>query len=177
MANNQQGKKVEIHTLLKFVKSDKNESLVSYVSTNPLNGQIKGVRADSKYPHMIVVCSKEVAPIVLANVLYKATIVPMKSGKGYVCIGVETAQFKASLKTNYIPNSVYQIVVEFGNKSLVFDPYKGKKSTVLTQAGFIDMLQRRVDLENSDEIISNFQIMATELLKRMKKDGATARIA
>jgi len=169
-------KREEIHTRLKFVQSERNGSMVSYVSINPVNGQVKGVRVDSKFPHKIVVCSLDIAPIILGNVLYKATIIPMKSGKGYVCIEAEPVQFKASVKTNYEKGRVYQIVISFGNKNLVFDPFNGKKASVLTTAGFIDLLEHRVDIADQSQVVADFTIMADELLKKMKHDNVKVRL-
>jgi len=168
--------RVEIRTLLKFVPSERNGSMVSYVSQNPSSGQIKGVRVDSEYPHKIVVCSKDLSGIILSNVLYNAVIIPMKSGKGYICTSAEPVQFKATITTNYVPKSTYQIVVSFGNKNLVFDPFKGKKSTVMTVNGFVDMLEHRMDLKNQHDIVFEFKMLAEELLRRMKKDDVSARI-
>lgn len=176
--NVKQEKKLEIHTLLKFVQSEHNSSMVSYVSTNPVNGQVKGVRADSEFPHKIVVCAQAIQPVILAGVLYRATIVPMNSGKGYVCKEAEPVQFKATVKTNYVPKESYQIVVSFGNKALVFDPFKGKKASVLTTMGFVDLLEHRVDLQDQDKVVMEFKVMADELLKQMRKDGVrSVRIA
>lgn len=173
---NNEGKKVTYVTLLKFVKSDVNDALISYVSTNPVTGQVKGVRVDSKYPHKIVLCSAQIAPYIISNVLYKSTIIPMKSGAGYVCIAAEPVQFKADIKTVYVPKTTYQIIVTFGNKAMVFDPYKGKKASVLCANEFIDTIQHRLDISNVDRVVALFNLMSDELLKTMKKDGVVVRI-
>ena len=168
--------KVEIHTLLKFTKSDHSDQLVSYVSANPVTGQIKGVRKDSKYPHVVVVCSPSVSPIILPNVLYKVSLVPMNKSHGYVCISAEPQQFNATVSIEYEPQEKYNILVSFGNKTMLYDPLKGSKATVLTIQGFIDTLQRRLDIRNIDNVLAEVSLAASELNKRMKKDGVKVRI-
>ena len=168
--------RVEIHTLLKFIKSPQSGQMVSYVSANPITGQIKGVRGDSKYPHVIVVCSPSVAQIIIPNVLYKASLVPMNRSHGYVCISAEPQQFDASVSIEYEPREKYHVLVSFGNKTMLYDPLRGRKSTVLTLQGFIDTLQRRLDIKNIDDVLAEVNLAASELGKRMKKDGVKIRI-
>lgn len=169
-------KKVQYVTLLKFVKSDRNDVLISYVSKNPVTGQVKGVRVDSKYPHKVVVCGASVAPYILSNVLYRATIIPMKSDKGFVCIAADPVKFNATITTRYVPRTTYQILVSFGNKVMVFDPFKGQKASVLCASEFVNTLTHRLDIANIDYIIGAFHIMAGELQQKMKKDGVVVRI-
>ena len=169
-------RKVEIHTLLKFTKSQQSDQLVSYVSANPVTGQIKGVRGDSKYPHVIVVCSPSVTPVILPNVLYKVTLVPMNKSRGYVCVSAEPQQFIATVNIEYEPREKYNIIVSFGNKTMLYDPLMGRKSTVLTIQGFIDTLQRRLDIKNIDSVLAEVSLAASALNKRMKKDGVKIRI-
>lgn len=40
----------KIYTKLKFIKSEKNGAFISFVSQNPVNGVVCGVRQDSPYP-------------------------------------------------------------------------------------------------------------------------------
>lgn len=40
----------KVHTKLKFIKSEKNGAFISFVSQNPVNGVVCGVRQDSPYP-------------------------------------------------------------------------------------------------------------------------------
>lgn len=168
--------RTEIHTLLKFTKSEQSDQLVSYVSTNPVTGQIKGVRADSQYPHRIVVCSPAVTSVILPNVLYKVSLVPMVSAKGYICISAEPQQFSAAVRIEYTPKEKYQILVSFGNKTMLYDPFKGKQSSVLTLQGFIETLQRRLDIRNIEMVLAEINIAASDLNKKMKKDGVKIRI-
>ena len=50
-----------IKTKLKFVKSDRTGSWVGFVSINPKNGRVFGVREDDKNPKKVCVTSREVA--------------------------------------------------------------------------------------------------------------------
>ena len=59
---------------------------------------------------------------------------------------------------------------------MLYDPLKGRKATVLTIQGFIDTLQRRLDIRNIDNVLAEVSLAASELNKRMKKDGVKVRI-
>lgn len=67
----------KINTKLKFIKSEKNGAFISFVSQNPVNGVVCGVRQDSPYPKKIVIIDREMSNSILPNVLYDCTLIPM----------------------------------------------------------------------------------------------------
>ena len=71
----------KIKTKLKFIKSDRTESWVGFVSINTKTGYIKGVREDAKGPKKVCIVTHELEPIIEPNVLYDVQMVPMKNEK------------------------------------------------------------------------------------------------
>ena len=67
----------KIHTKLKFIKSDKNGAFISFVSQNPVNNVVCGVRQDSPYPKKIVIIDRALSNSLLVNVLYDCVLIPM----------------------------------------------------------------------------------------------------
>ncbi len=102
----------KIRTKLKFIKSERNGALISFVSQNPVNNVICGVRQDSPYHKKIVIIDREIAHNILINVLYDCVLIPMTSTRnektgenhtpGYIAIEANPVQFKATVTTKYI---------------------------------------------------------------------------
>lgn len=87
----------KIKTKLKFIKSDRTESWVGFVSINTKTGYIKGVREDAKGPKKVCIVTHELEPIIEPNVLYDVQMVPMKNEKaGYIVVAAEPHAFDLS---------------------------------------------------------------------------------
>jgi hypothetical protein len=65
----------------------------------------------------------------------------------------------------------YQVTVTFGNKTVYFDPYKGKSHSSKTMEGVLDILTARKDIENPEAVIEHFKNQAETLIQRIEKDG------
>lgn len=164
-------KKVErIYTKLKFCKSDRTDALISFVSQNTKNKRICGVRQDSKYPKRICVVDKAIAGDILINVLYDCTLIPMAERNGYVVIAAEPVQFKAKIETQYVKGSIYIVEVQFGNKTLRFDPFTGRKDTIRDIAEFRKVLEKRVDIKDILQVIDDFDTAANKIMQLMMID-------
>ncbi len=170
----------KIHTKLKFIKSDKNGALISFVSQNPVNNVVCGVRQDSQYPKKIVIIDKNLASNILINVLYDCVLIPMsmtkneKTGEGhvpgYIAIEANPVQFKATVVTKYIRGAKYQVEVSFGNKTIRFDPFKGHKESVKSLPACLSVLEKRCDVKDLMEVVASFTSAATELYEQLKQD-------
>lgn len=171
-----------IHTKLKFIKSDLNGALISFVSQNPVSKVVCGVRQDSPYPKKIVIIDKKLAKSILTNLLYDCTLIPMKqvlnpnTGEmqtpGYVAISATPTQFKATVATNYIKGQKYQVDVSFGNKTVRFDPFQGTRESVKSLNACRDVLERRCDIKDLADVIEDFNTAANTVLLLMKEDRA-----
>lgn len=174
----------KVYTKLKFIKSDKNGAFISFVSQNPVNGIVCGVRQDSPYPKKIVIIDKELANSLLLNVLYDCVLIPMASTKtiinkegeeepfipGYIAIEATPVQFKAIVSTKYVRGSKYQVEVCFGNKIILFDPFRGQKETVKSLPACLAVLEKRCDVKDIMYVVESFTTAANELLEVLKQD-------
>jgi hypothetical protein len=170
----------KIHTKLKFIKSDKNGALISFVSQNPVNDVVCGVRQDSPYPKKIVIIDREMSNNILINVLYDCTLIPMgktlneKTGEehvpGYIAIEANPVQFKATISTKYIRGIKYNVEVSFGNKIIRFDPFRGQKESVKSLPACRAILERRCDVKDLMDVVDDFTTAATNLIELMKQD-------
>lgn len=173
----------KIQTKLKFIKSERNGALISFVSQNPVNNVVCGVRQDSPYPKKIVIIDRELSNNVLVNVLYDCVLIPMtpiikhaSTEKeetfipGYIAIEANPVQFRATVTTNYVRGSKYQVEVSFGNKIIRFDPFKGQKESVKSLPACLSILEKRCDVKDLLDIVECFTSAANELLAQMKQD-------
>lgn len=175
------GKAVEpIHTKLKFIKSERNGALISFVSQNPVNNIVCGVRQDSPYPKKIVIIDREISNNLIVNMLYDCTLIPMKSvlnertGEmhvpGYIAIEATPVQFKATVTTQYIRGIKYQVEVTFGNKKIRFDPFRGEKETTKSLNACRAVLEKRCDVRDIMDVVEDFNTAANSILSLLKKD-------
>lgn len=159
-------------TKLKFVKSERTGSWVGFVTINPKNGCIKGVREDSKEPKKVCVVNHDIASTIEAGVLYNVEMVPMKNPKGgFVVVAVEPYEFEAVIKTDYVKNAVYRVSVKFGNKTIIYDPMDGRKDSVKTIEGVAAILEARKDIKDLTNVIYSFRRSANILLTTFEEDG------
>lgn len=174
---------VKIRTKLKFIKSERNGALISFVSQNPVNGVVCGVRQDSPFPKKIVIIDKDLSSSILINVLYDCVLIPMtpivtKNAEGedeefipgYIAIEATPMQFKATVTTRYVRGSRYQVEVSFGNKIIRFDPFRGLKESVKSLPACRAVLEKRCDVKDLLEVVESFDAAATELVAQMKQD-------
>lgn len=161
----------KIYTKLKFVKSEKTGAFISFVSQNPITGQIRGVRQDSPYPKKICLLDKKLMCEVFFNTLYNATLIPMHDRDGYVVIEVSPVTFRAVIAITYIPKAIYKIEVKFGNKDITFNPKDGVKDSVRNVRACRRLLETRIDVENLPDVLEDFDEASKELLRRYEQDG------
>jgi hypothetical protein len=168
MNTSEQTKK--IYTKLKFVRSEKSGAYIGFVSQNLQTGRIIGVRQDSKYSKKICIIDKELANFIILDILYDVTLIPMREKNGYIVIEANPVTFKARIETTYIKKVIYKIEVKFGNKSILFDPIDGKKDSVRTIAGVREILEKRMDIQDSQQVIEDFLNTAYLLMKHYEND-------
>lgn len=174
MENNEQPKK--IYTKLKFVKSEGTGAYISFVSQNVKTGRISGVRQDSEYPKKICIIDKKLACQVVPNILYDATLIPMKEKNGFIAIEITPVSFEAKMETTYVPKAIYQIEIIFGNKTILFNPLDGKKDSVRTVAGVREVLEKRMDIQNVQQVVSDFLVAAGALMRKFESDGVMLKM-
>lgn len=162
----------KIKTKLKFVKSDRTGSWVGFVSINTKNGRVKGVREDAKEPKKVCVVTHELAAIIEPGVLYDVELIPMRNANaGYIVVKAELHAFEARISSTVVKNAVYIVEVKFGNKTIIFDPLDGRKDSVRTIDGVIEVLQYRKDIKDLLQVIDDFQRVANNVMTAFENDG------
>lgn len=160
------------NVLLKFELSERDhETLIGLVSQNTKTECFNGVREKSKYPKKICIADKNISHKIIPGVLYDTTIIPMKSGKGYIAIKAEPYQFAATVKTVYRPHQSYKVVVQFGHKKLIFDPMNGDKPSRQQVNLVRRQIEKRLDLHNINGVLAEFDVQAHYLMQLLKQDG------
>ncbi len=169
-AADEQPKSVRVYTKLKFIRSEVSGAPVSFVSQNPRTGRICGVRQDSEHPKKICIVDKLLATQIIMNALYDCTLIPMSDRNGYVVIAAEPVQFKASVTSTYIKNTVYVVEVKFGNKTIRFDPFNGRKESVKNLPACKSVLEKRIDVRNVMQVVEDFERAANNIVRLLEKD-------
>lgn len=154
-----------------FKRSQVTGSMIGFVSINPVTKQVRGVSADSKHPKSLVVVHKSILPNIIPGKLYRVAMVPMYKKQGYVVIDAEIYTYNAKLEVGYSPRSKYEVKVKFGNRTIVFDPLKGKKLWQRTLSGCKDHLMKHLEIRNISDIIDEFTAAANHIIILLRRDG------
>ena len=175
-------------TKLKFIESEKTREMIAFVTIDPENGRIFGVKQDAEVPKKIVLISKQITEVmtILPRVLYDVEIVAMgshennKSCKGFIATNVTPALFDALIDIDQYG----AVNVKFGNKNLVYDPESTKPSRNNAER-IVEMLENRLDIRDKQLVIVTFKEKVAEAnqmyeskfqesLKDLKKHYAAA---
>jgi len=160
------------YTKLKFVKSEKTGNYIGFVSKNKKTGLLAGVREnDSKPKKVCVIDKKSVTEEIIPNALYNVSLRTMASNNGFVVIEATPVKFKAVIEVSYIPKALYTVEIKFGNKIICFDPKDGRKASCKTLTGCLELLEKRIDIENQEQILEDFKQCAEHLLEKYYGDG------
>lgn len=160
-----------LFTLLKFKKSDRTDYIVGFVSHNTADLRTNGVREEDDYLKKVCVVDSRIAGDIILGALYQAAMVPMRKKNGYVVIDAKLYQFTATIETNYIKNAVYVVNVRFGNMLITFDPKDGVKESMRSVKACKELLQKRIDIRNVEQVIKDFEEAANDLLDKFNEDG------
>lgn len=158
-------------TQIKFAKSEQTGELIGFVSRHSKTQKLMGVREDSYFGKKICVLSEELKGTIQPNKLYAVELKPMHNGSGYVVVTADPIRFTAQVDTLIVPKSIYQVTVQFGNKTVFFDPKDGKTASSRTLAGVVKLLNERDDIESPATVIEDLTRQATLLVRRMSNDG------
>ncbi|WP_417190428.1 hypothetical protein [Bacteroides sp.] len=166
-------------TQLKFVKSEKTNELIGFVSKTKDN-KLKGVREDSVYGKRICILAEELKGSILPNTLYEVELKPMHRGKnGYVVTSAVQVLSEVTIESFIVPKKEYRVVINFGGKknykTIYFDPLKGKTFSSRTKEGVLEILHKRNDIAHPEGVIADFIGRADELVRQMREDGYDIR--
>lgn len=161
-----------VFAAVRFRPSERNKSeLISTVSVNTRTGRIRGVDAHSDKLKCIVIPTEQVRSQLVKGLLYDVALTPMSNGKvGYVAIDAAPHMFKATVRSIYEPRRVYQVKVEFGAKTFIYDPLEGKQPHTNTIEGFLEALGRRLDIYRLPAILAEAECQARIILHYFDKE-------
>ena len=135
---------------------------------------MKGVNENSPYPKVICIANSNIANYIEPKVLYDVEMTGRPEGKkGFIVVSATPHTFEARIETQIIKNSVYNVTIKFGNKTIIFDPLDGEKDCVRTISGVKEILESRRDLKNQSDVIEEFLKTANIVLLSYKEDGYT----
>ena len=163
-------KDVRVYTKLKFVYSKKTGFPVSFVTQDPTTGRISGVREETECLKKVCIVDRSLQGRVMMNVLYDCTIIPIPNKKYYIVIDAKPTLFNAVVSSSYVKNTIYSVSVKFGNKTILFDPFNGKKESVRCFDTCKKILEDRVDIKDKELVIKDFEEAADMTLKLMERD-------
>ncbi|MCC8198803.1 MAG: hypothetical protein LIP06_09595 [Tannerellaceae bacterium] len=160
-------------TRLKFKKSKQTNEMTGFVSLNSKTGNLRGVKENSQYQKKVCVLAKDLSnrELIVEDVLYNVSVVPMKSNNGFVVVSATPVPFEAKINALVIPKVTYKVTATFGHKTVYYDPLDGKSSASNTLQGALDELESRKDLANKEQVIADFKRQAIILQQRMQEDG------
>lgn len=157
---------------LRFEKSERDpNTYIGFISQDCITGQIFGRSQDSRFPKKIVILDHKLNYMVEPGMLYRTTMTPMKSGKGYVATAIEPHQFSASVSIDYRPKINYRVIVTIGKSEVFFDPKDGATPATNTIKGAIEALCRRIDVRNINAVVHEFEMACKTMVDFYEKDG------
>lgn len=159
-------------TKIKFSDSSKKEgTLVGFVKNDYKNKKLVGVSELATTGKKVVLLSNELVGKIQRGVLYECELIEMNSKKGYIALSATPVVFKATVETIYVPKSIYKVKATFGNKEIFLDFVDGKTRTSQTIKGVREVLDSRFDIQDKEEIISEFMASAINLKTKFDADG------
>ena len=164
-------KSLKVYLKFRTAQDGKN---VGFVTKLPNNSWI-GCWEDDCRPKMAVVVSTSLSTQIIKNVLYKCTLVPMKSKSGFVAVSATPVMFKANIEVVAKPNR-YKICIKFGNKTIEYDPYSpNPRKNDLTNITL--MLLNRYDIKDKKDVVSQFNETAMTMAEKYKTIPKTTNYA
>lgn len=159
-----------IRTKIKFVKSSETGFTVGFVSRNPKTGMWRGVRQDSSFPKKVCVLDRKLISTTILNRLYDVVLTPMRNGNGYVVIDATPVAFSVKVSSTHVPHLIYRVEAKFGEKTIIFDPMEGNRSSVRSIKGAVDALAKRTDVKDIQKAVDEFEDAASTMLNLYKSE-------
>lgn len=142
-----------IITNIKFYKGVSNVENKIYGFVTKHEGHWRGCRVDTEKKKVVLVdpqFEKDIVP----NVLYRCSLIPMKSGGGFIAIEATPCKAKAHLEITQNAGRP-KLIVSFGYKRMIYDPSSPnpKKNNI---SAIADDLRNRHDLEDAHIVAQDF---------------------
>lgn len=156
-------KAVVINTLIKFSYDSNTKTHLAFVTKTGAGKPWKGCRENTKTKKKIVIPSKEIASTVQDNVLYNAELIPMNNDQGFIAVKLDIQKFPATIETTISPTR-FKCELNFGNKTIVYDPQKGRQENRKLLPKVMELVSQRVDIQNKDKVVEDFELACQTVL-------------
>ena len=163
----------ELSVRLKFSKSTRTNNLVAHIR-NTNNNVVVGSK-ESSGGTRVVVAHRSISSEIIPGILYNCKIRPMQNNGGFVAIQATPVEYKCHIDLDYLPRTIYKVIVKWGKEKLVFDPVDGREEWSRDIEKACDKLRRRLDISNKEQIIAEFIKLAKTTFKLIEKDGVSLR--
>ena len=162
-----------IQTKLRFIESDRNGELIAFVHVDTSKDKILGVNENVNCRKLICVLSAELKKrnIVRPRILYDVKMVKMGVKQGYVVKYATPTLFSAHVKINIVPKVFYRVVVSWGHKELIYDPFNPANAQHGSLENIVREMDKRVDIYHKSYAIVRFLRAAKQVLSQMEADG------
>ncbi len=154
-----------IKTNIKF-KQNERGAFYGFV-TKDNKGSWRGCRETDVKKKIVFVDKGEVD--IIPDALYQCSLIPMKTGNGFIALEPKLLQFEARISTEATDN-VYHVNVRFGHTTIVYNPKSTNplKNNIQT---IVRLLKSRHDLKYKDAVADEFCDCACLLLSIYKKNN------
>ena len=154
-----------IRTNIKFKKNVDTGQFFGFVTKK--GSSWRGCDEKHECKKRIVFADMALSHNIIENALYQATLIPMKSGDGFIAISVNLVKFEGKVET-IIDTDVFVVNVKFGSRCFTYNPKsKNKKSNDISS--IVRLLKNRVDLQDNEGVINDFMEAATIALAYYKE--------
>lgn len=142
-----------IKTNIKFYKGLDNIAGRTYGFVTKVKGSWKGCR-ETERKKKIVFVDTSIENTIVPNMLYKCTLIPMRTEDGFIAKTAVLVQFPGTIST-VCRRNVFIVLVKFGNKVIIYDPSsKDKRKRDIKMIA--DNLRNRLDLEDGPRVAEDF---------------------
>lgn len=154
-----------LKTNIKFKKNQATGQFFGFVTKK--DSSWRGCEEQQECKKRIVFVDRALSGSIIENALYHATLIPMKSGEGFIAISANLVKFEGKVET-IIDSDTFVVNVKFGSRCFTYNPSsKNKKKNDISS--IVKMLKGRVDLLDSECVINDFLEAATIALAYYKE--------
>ena len=153
----------KIKTNIKFYKGLDNAADRLYGFVTKSNGSWRGCRM-TEGKKKIVFVDTAIAKDIIPNTLYSCSLTAMQNGNGFIAQSASMVRFKGTISTA-CRKDIFLVRVQFGNKTIVYDPSSKKRRNRDIQT-IADNLRNRLDLQDASEVAEDF-ISNACMIKRL----------
>lgn len=160
----------QIKTIIKFkreVEGINAGKIFGFVTKS--NGHWKGCRDTDDCKKKIVFVDPSISKNIIDNMPYNVSLIPMRSGTGFIAMAASPVQFEAKIITK-VKKNTFMVFVKFGMKTITYDP-SSNQAKYNNINNIAENLRHRIDLLDAAGVAEDFvdaAFMTKSLYNRSK---------